>query len=389
MRYFPLVFLLFIQLFSCRSDQVEEGSEMEEEPEISRYDDQQYRWGYSSTSGQLVIPAEYDEVRNFSPEGRALVRRGAEWHFIDRRNRVRSAAYTLAWSYREGLARVQAENDSIGFINTRDRMVVPATYTDAGDFRDGYAWVRRGENYGVIDQAGALVVPLQYERLSPAGAGEFIFQREGLFGLLSVDSSEIIPPAYERLKPFGAKELTPARQKGKYGYINRANEWVLPPAYVEAGQFQEERAVVRDEDDQLLLVDEEGTNFLREDYRQLFYGGEGRWVVEKEERFGAVDAEGAIIIPLQFGELQPASDGFMVYRTGPEQWGYLYAEDGSMLTPPAYGLAWPFHNGLARVVTGRGFSLIDTTGNITFPPQYLDIRDGAEGLVPVQVYEPR
>lgn len=377
---------LFILLFACQPDPAPEqtAAQQDELPPLSSdYEDADYKWGFANAAGRLVVPASYDEVRPFGPEGLALVRKKGEWNFIEANGKQVSRAWALAWPYAEGLARVKAANDSIGFINVQGAMAIAPTYSDAGDFSGGFAWVKREDLFGLIDQTGKQILPFAYEKLTPVGNGSYLFRQNRKEGLIEVTGKIILPANYKKLKPFTSNGLAAARADELYGYLNRTGTWQLPPAYLQAGDFAYDRAVVMTEDEKWQLIDATGKNYLRETYAQLWYANENRWIVEKEGRYGAIDAEGNTVIPLIFAEIQAATEGFMAYQQE-QLWGFLLASDGTPLTPPAYGLVWPFKNGFARVATKRGLSLIDTLGQLRLPPLYLDLRDGSNGLFPVQ-----
>ncbi|MEL6358215.1 MAG: WG repeat-containing protein, partial [Bacteroidota bacterium] len=155
--------------------------------------------------------------------------------------------------------------------------------------------------------------------------------------------------------------------------------------YLQAGDFIADRAVVVTKEEEYQLIDAEGENYLLEGYDQVWPTADNLWLVEKENKYGAINAEGAVQIPLLFDELQTPSEGFAVYRIE-NAWGYLRIADNTQLVPPAYPLVWPFHNGLARVATRRGITMVDTTGKEIFIPRYTDMRDLENGLIPVQVY---
>ncbi|MEM7575316.1 MAG: WG repeat-containing protein [Bacteroidota bacterium] len=384
MSYRISFFLLLFLLAACQADAPteEELTPPTLPPPETDYVSEDYKWGFADARGNLVIEDVYDEVRGFDANNRALVRQSGRWHFIDRKGQMRGRDWRAAWPYAEGRARIQTDQDSIGFIDTRSRLVIPAIYNDAGDFQDGHAWVRQGDQYGLIDRSGKLVVPLQYERLSALEHGHLIFRQEEGYGLRSL-AEEIIPAAYQRISYTGG-ELARVRQDGLYGYLQlQDGEWLIRPRYQMASDFEEDRACVL-QSGEWALIDSSGQNYLREDYQQLFYGQEGRWIVESEGQYGAVDSSGQIVIPLVFSELQAFVEGFAPYSIE-DQWGYL-RPDGSQLTGPEYFLAWPFKDGLARVASQQGMVFIDSLARPQFEPRYIDLKDYSRGLAPVQVY---
>ncbi|MEM9835257.1 MAG: WG repeat-containing protein [Bacteroidota bacterium] len=379
------VFLLLL-LSACQGDPSGDAEDVPVSSPASDYESADYKWGFANANGKLIIPARYDEVRNFGSEGLALVREGDRWYFIEANGQQSSKAFKMAWPYAEQRARVRFDHDSIGFVNQRGQIIIPPNFESAGDFNNGYTWAKQMNQYGILDHQGKTIVPFQYDKLSGGQGGEYIFRQNGKYGLLHADSGEFIPAVYEKIRAFGAQSFTPARRDGRYGYLDRAGQWQLSPQFLQAGLFNEGRAVVLQANEQLALIDSSGQNYLREPYQQVWYAKSGRWIVEEKGLYGAVDASGEIKIPLVFSELQSSSEGFMVYQQN-ELWGYLNAQTGAPLTPPAYGLAWPFNEGFARVATRQGISLIDTSGQLRFPPNYLDVKDGRKGLFPVQVIE--
>lgn len=412
--YLPLI-LLFLMACSAKEPAIDFTDQVTTPSLAQDYEKAAYPWGFANQKGQLVLAAAYDEVRNFGPEGKALVRKNGQWYFLSLpipagqkldslslANSILADAslagakaiplrkgYQLAWPYAEGLARVQAPNDSIGFINTQEDWQIPPRYNEAGDFQSGHTWVRIGEQYGLIDTLGKLKTPLAYEKLTGGQGGEYIFRQQNRYGLLNSSGKIILPAQYENLKAFSPEGLAAAKQNNQWGYLNRAAKWVIAPSFLEAASFQEGRAVVRLANGKLTLIDSKGHSPIpNNQYAQIWYAQEGRWIVEKDQQYGAIDSDGRLVIPMRYDELQTASEGFMAYRLG-DKWGHLASEDGAILTPAAYALVWPFRNGVARVVGSNGYTLVDRSGRQVFRnTQFVDMRDGSYGLIPVQLYQP-
>ncbi len=120
------------------------------------------KWGYKDENGNIVIPAKYDEVENFS-EGLALVKINGKWGFIDKTDKlVIPAKYDDAWPFSDGLARVKI-NGKYGFIDKADKLVIPAKYDNAVGFSDGLASVKINGKWGFIDKTDKLVIPAIYD----------------------------------------------------------------------------------------------------------------------------------------------------------------------------------------------------------------------------------
>ncbi|HEY9277629.1 MAG TPA: WG repeat-containing protein [Methylotenera sp.] len=57
-------------------------------------------------------------------------------------------------SYSEGLAPVKMNNGKWGYVDSRQRLVIPAIYEDAKEFMDGKAAVKQRGKWGFINKQG-------------------------------------------------------------------------------------------------------------------------------------------------------------------------------------------------------------------------------------------
>ncbi len=71
-------------------------------------------------------------------------------------------SYSRISNFSEGMAKVEMNGDTVGYVNTLGEMVFLGVYADAGNFHSGRAWVKKGikeeEKYGFIDKTGQLVI---------------------------------------------------------------------------------------------------------------------------------------------------------------------------------------------------------------------------------------
>ena len=70
------------------------------------------KWGYINTSGELVIPLQFELARPFS-EGLAAVKQDGKWGFIDQTGKVMiSPQYDYVLNFQDGLAVVGDQDGS-------------------------------------------------------------------------------------------------------------------------------------------------------------------------------------------------------------------------------------------------------------------------------------
>jgi len=382
-RYHSYLLILLLSLLSCQPDRnrtEQTDTEAPLPPETADYEESDYKWGFIDRSGALRIDTRFDEVRDFS-QAYAVVRTGAYWGFIDKQgDYLIKPTYKGAWSFSDGLARVQTYQDSFGYVDRQGTLAIPVQFVQASDFDAGLARVQIGQRYGFIDRQGSLLIPAEYEDLNATFSEGFTtYQRADAYGLLhrggrelSIDCEGIRPPKDGRAR---------IRQGDTYGYADTTGSIVIPPRFERASDFAERRAAVK-ENGQYGLIDREGLYVVEPEYDMIRYAGQSRWLVRRGNRFGAIDAQGDLRIPVEYEQIYPFSGERAAYLEN-DRWGYLDL-DGQRVTPPQFALCWSHQNGWARAATYQGICYVDRQGKIALQAPFRDIRDFSEGLARVQ-----
>jgi len=89
------------------------------------------KWGYIDGYGKVIIPLEYEEVRNFS-EGLAAVRKDGKW----------------------------------GYINLKNEVVIPIEFTnEVGFFKNGGAEYYTDRGAGLINLKGEIIAEPKYNSI--------------------------------------------------------------------------------------------------------------------------------------------------------------------------------------------------------------------------------
>ena len=90
-----------------------------------------------------------------------------------------------------------------GYIDWYGDLVIPYRYKEAAAFRDEYAIVGNGGDYGAINNKGRKVLPQKYLMLGAYGSGLFpVLNEEGLWGYINRESRVQIKHQYDRVMPF-------------------------------------------------------------------------------------------------------------------------------------------------------------------------------------------
>ncbi|MCS0634535.1 WG repeat-containing protein [Streptomyces sp. LP05-1] len=124
--------------------------------------------GYVDRSGRLVVPARFDGVRPFGPDGLAGARTGELWGLIDRAGAwVEKPRFHRLTAYRaHGLAwflEAPAGGYREGWLDGRGRVMVDSDGRDVSEAVGcGLIRVRSGSVYGFADTTGASVITPGY-----------------------------------------------------------------------------------------------------------------------------------------------------------------------------------------------------------------------------------
>ena len=165
--------------------------------------------------------------------------------------------------------------------------------------------------------------------------------------------------------------LVKVKLDGKYGFINKDGEEIIPCKYEDADAFSDGLAKVKSA---------EGWGFVNEDGEEIipckyedadaFSGGLAR--VKSAEGWGFVNEDGEEITPCKYKEAVPDfSEGLARVKTK-EGWGFVN-KNGEEIIPCKYKEAYGFSKGLAGVKTKKGWGFINKDGEEIIPCKYKEV----------------
>ncbi len=167
-----------------------------------------------------------------------------------------------------------------GYKDKSGTIVIPATYENPSEFKNGYAMIYHEGYIVVIDSVGKLITKF----LSPIGYGFKHSVNEGLFaafdttaqrfGYMNTKGNWVIKPKYWSAEDFidgvaavwedpnihrdtfsGCGTLV---THSKWGYINHSGEYIIKPTYKEPGKRQNGMIVFGSHKGELIRYDLEG-----------------------------------------------------------------------------------------------------------------------------------
>jgi hypothetical protein len=130
--------------------------------------------------------------------------------------------------FSDGFARVERKGKK-GFINKAGKLVIPATYDDAGYFSEGLASVSKRDKWGYINKAGKNVTDFIFEAAWPFHEGKAKVKKAGLTGMINKEGKVVLPLNYEEI--IQINDFYVATLKGRKLLMNNNLKVILPAEY--------------------------------------------------------------------------------------------------------------------------------------------------------------
>lgn len=325
------------------------------------------KYGFIDTEGRTVIDFLYDRATPFV-EGAAYFCKDGSYGFMDRTGTPLFYLDCDSVShFQEGLARISVDG-SYGYIDREGEIIIPPVYDYGSNFQDGYAQIRKDNKEGIIDRTGRALVACEYveiERRGDCFIGEkngkyYIFDSQGnalleepcdevsgydeIFlryadtgkqGFIHEGKVVFLDPAYSLGVILHDRELVIAGQDGYQGVISFRGEVKIPFCYnsltydEEAGVF----IVSNEERDKLIAADDFSQPAVCS-YRSIGPFVNGRAAVSMEGKYGIIDTQGNLILPLEYDEIHLLGNGAYWFKK--DEASYLFDAAGTLLNVGNY-----------------------------------------------------
>jgi WG containing repeat len=213
-----------------------------------------YGWGYIDRSGKIVIKPQLYQAEDFQ-SGIAKVmlsdRETTAW--IDANGKViigKNSDFDEVWGdFKEGFARIKKGN-LYGFIDNRGRVSIKPQYDWAGDFQEGFAQIGVGKKYGYIDRTGKIAIAPQLlpvmtsygNTKAPSvqafseGLAGVRDQKIGRWGYMNLQTKIVIKPQFIYISPF-KDGLAKVKVKDSWGFVDRSGKIIVKPQFNEGDKL--------------------------------------------------------------------------------------------------------------------------------------------------------
>ncbi|SDJ87078.1 WG containing repeat-containing protein [Catalinimonas alkaloidigena] len=367
------------------------------------------RYGVLNCDGILVVPADFDEILNFS-EGAGWVRRDKLWGLVDDRGRmlvplafseVKPVAplHPLHWVKRDdkwGLfdkvqrkfivqpkyaavqvlsdesSLVRLEND-FGLLHHNGSFILPFGIREVSRIEQNVFSFREGDHYGAFDVLGNVILLPDYDTIAMRDVN-ILFKQKGLYGMTTYRGQKIVPAEYQAIGDYH-NGLAPVQKGGKWGYLTTAGKLVVPLQYEAVQPFWNGNMVVKEKGKWGILrpngkwqVEPVYDTIARNYPQHNFYAARrsGTWQL--------LDLQGRLLSDEKFVAIElsdPAN--FLRVRQG-QQWAFFNKETHRYIGSERYEQVRALQHGAAFARQRGKWGAVDTLGRWAVPPQYDSLR---------------
>ncbi|MFA4903518.1 MAG: WG repeat-containing protein [Desulfobaccales bacterium] len=259
-----------------------------------------------------------------------------------------------------------------GYVDKTGQLIIPFKFDHAYDFSEGLAAVEIKEKTGYIDKTGKFVIPPRFISGFPFSDG---------MALVVIRRSE--------------KDKYPMN---KLGYIDKSGKLAIQlketldskSLHVTYKGLYFSEGLVYIEHGKLGYIDKAGKTIIPPQYNDTQPFSEGLAAVKLEDKYGYIDRSGKMVIPPQFSDAGPFSEGLAPVQIDShgDQEGYIDKSGKLVISGGEFSAARAFSEGLAAV-RGKNdkYGFIDKTGKFVIPPRYDRVSDFSEGLAAVQSFD--
>lgn len=195
-------------------------------------------YGFIDRTGREIVPLEYDSVSMNSYKGRAFVRQGYRWAYVDKSGKLLTKFFINGFDkLDDGYTRVHIKGDYYekapmynNFINYDGKLLNDKEYHDVSDFSEGYACVKKSSGNCWIDKRGREVFDNGYYHVEDFGDGLAFAYKDGKGRYINNKGEDVffISLGSEAIGEKFKDGYAYIRIDKKFGCIDRGGSVIIP-----------------------------------------------------------------------------------------------------------------------------------------------------------------
>lgn len=332
---------------------------------------------------------ELDNINRhgYFSEGLVPIKEKKKWYYADKNFKLALEDEAWDWAGQFSCGRAPIKIGVIyHYINDYGYKVSEKTFEKADEFEDGRALVKENHKWGVINTSCEYIIKPKFSMMKYKPEDSLYHCRtEDGWALYNMDGSLMVKKRIQYMRPFINGFAYATLSNDKRVLLKRNGSYLEAPKNMYMQSVQGEFVTVFLDDGKMHLAD---TNFkvfkLKNTFTNFRYGSDGIIFGKlKGEGWAALDNQGNIISKISGIPKSGFHEGYAIVMVGNGQRMYINRK-GEQAFGMFFSSAYPFENGMARVYTGKGWGIVDASGNFIVYPKYKYISPFKNGYASVQ-----
>jgi hypothetical protein len=269
---------------------------------------------------------------------------------------------------------VKIEN-AWGYMNKEGKLIIPATYDEAGYFSEDLAVVKKDQKYGYISKANKFMIDPKFDDAADFNQGRAVVELNDHVGLIDRNGFFVFDPIYSEIGPISEGKIF-IKKDSLYGYYSKNRIALIPERFQEVESFENNIARVKIENNQA-IIDSVGSFVVRPFYKSIDFFNDTLLIYADSNKFGICNLDGISVLPATFDYIGKLSNN-RALLVRENKIGYLNDSLQIIIQPtfetyPNYQTYSNFKNGLAKVKKNGKIGLIDLKGKTFVPFNYIEL----------------
>lgn len=247
---------------------------------------------------------------------------------------------------------------------------------------DGYIRVVRDLKWGLLDKNADEILNCKWDYLGELAEGFRLIRSGSLTGFANAEGKQVITPQFVQAENFSQGLAAVKNDEGKWGYINTEGTLIIPYMYEDADSFSEGRALIKLEG--LYGYIDSGNNLvIPAAYSEAYSFSGERACVRTDGLYGYINLAGELVIPAQFELAFDFAEGAAVIKK--ELYGLIDSNGTQLIAPGWEQLSSSVEGGLLKAQKNGKWGFINTNGQPQTEFIYADLGSFSEGLCPIML----
>lgn len=236
--------------------------------------------------GNEVLMTEYISMTNFSENIAIVVSNDLKTgYYIDKNGqRITQENFNYLLSFENGKA-IVSKNGKFGVINNLGVPTIPYEYNFLRKLdNELFVGTRKDQNY-LIDSNNNKITNTKFEIISELKENVILAKKNGKFGYIDKKGNDIIPFEYSEAGNFeNGLAIVQSDKNKKYGIINKKNKFIFQPKATYISARNQNYFVIGDDDGLESIININGKNIMNKNYQNVVLNSNNTAFVKIEDK---------------------------------------------------------------------------------------------------------